>query len=48
MVRQTIEIITKIQNELEESQEPSGRGTNGLSAKTIKKRERRYRIPTPP
>ena len=36
MVRQTIEIITKIQNELEESQEPSGRGTNGLSAKTIK------------
>ena len=36
MVRQTIEIITKIQNELEESQEPSGRGSNGLSAKTIK------------
>jgi len=36
MVRQEIEIISKIQNELEASDVASGRGTTGVSDKTVK------------
>ena len=36
MVRQEIEIISTIQNELEASDIASGRGTTGLSSKTVK------------